>query len=268
MRHPVLPFSPPRDLDDLMSRHGCLVDTIEVPFRLRPPPRGVSLTLRFGDAMTVDADGGRRLTVRMVVGVKGDAPIGGTRRWKIRKAFDSALPTRPRLALDLDLVIGGNVTPAYVRVHGRNCYRVLRGLLIDAVALLQEDGLADGEERGPKVGGVGLSAMVIDNIALGKTRVSGIRGPAGARDAAMHIKACQALAYEVIPDLARLAGSFVALIQNPRQAAAPICCKEPDQPALVSEPRTGEPRSGKLPHVQSTICLSEVSGCQTLPSTF
>jgi hypothetical protein len=205
-------------------------------------PIGCSISLQFGDLVARVADGVLRVTIRCSLVVNGNEGGGGVTRWSIGKTFPvSVCADRFGFVIDADVLLGIGVRLDDLLTQGVYIYHHLRLLIADARRTLCKLPVDDRRDETVRPPVVRIETRLAGDLAAGRSgfvnAAAGGGGPAAAltrrtaRDVRMGLAACDLLAGEILPELAR---ATRALIARERAIGAPA-------------PRNGGANSWSLP---------------------
>ncbi|WP_316229414.1 hypothetical protein [Bradyrhizobium sp. SZCCHNR1070] len=175
-------------------------------------PVGSSIVLQFGDEMTRDEAGNRRITVKCSIVINGDdRRAARVTRWQLSRSIPMAVEDeRFSIMVDADLLLG-TVHLDHHLVGGEEALRHLQLLIADAQATLRNLPVNDrlgADARGPAVR---IEARFSGDMVVGRSGVvqafAGGRRPAALRATAQHIRmgvaTCDCLAGQILPDVLR-----------------------------------------------------------------
>jgi hypothetical protein len=177
-----------------------------------PLSPGCILSLQFGDQIAIGAGGAMRLTIRCSLQINGADDRGhDLTYWHIGKLFrPSAGPDGFDIAIEADLILGGDEMLADVLAHGGEAYRHLRVLIADARATLLDLLIDDRSGREPEGPVVRIEAKFLGDLAAGRSGLvpsTGPRSPHRASTTTARLRmiqtACDCLNEDVLPDLER-----------------------------------------------------------------
>jgi hypothetical protein len=185
---------------------------------IRSFPAGCAVALQFGDKVTVGQSGRPTQTIQCSLRINGeDDRTDDVTRWRIERWCPrSAGSDAFNLAIEADLILGRNISLVDVAAHGGGAYRHLRVLIADARDSLSE--LAVDRQQADITGpAMRIEARQLRDLVAGR---SGFVAPHRARVSSQYLRmtyaACDWLADEVLPDLARAVRALIVQANLPR----------------------------------------------------
>jgi hypothetical protein len=192
---------------------------------------GLTLALQFGDRIAVGAGGARRLTIRCSVQINGgDRRARGVSYWQIRRLLRPDPGEGLGIAIEADLILGGETGLADILAHGGDVYRHLRRLIADARDTLHDLRIDDRPRRGIDGPVLRIEARFLGGLAAGRSGLVVCPEPVASSSVGItsaHLRmsraACDCLSYEVLPDLARAIRAMIlqagVAIQSPPETS-------------------------------------------------
>jgi hypothetical protein len=191
-------------------------------------PAGCGISLQFGERIATNGDGVPHATLRCDLVLNGnEAHAGQAACWTVAKVVrTSAGGEQFSLAMDVKLVLGSGVFLDDILAHGADVFRHLRLLLADARATLLSLPVADEATASVDGQALRIEARFIGDLAAGRSGFVGVRAADDGRPRAsaarprmfriaprkqrMMAAACDCLADQVLPDLARALRRLIA----------------------------------------------------------
>lgn len=187
-------------------------------------PVGSSIVLQFGDEVTRDETGNRRITVKSSIVINGeDRRADRVTRWQLSRSMPIAAgDERISIVVDADLLVG----TVHLDQHVIGCEEALchlQLLIADVQATLRSLPVSDrlgADARGPavRIEARFSGDMVVGRSGVVQTSGSGRRS-AALRATAQHIRmgvaTCDCLAEQILPDVLRGALSVIGPGRRP-----------------------------------------------------
>jgi hypothetical protein len=195
---------------------------------------GCAVSLQFGDEVAEVADGGICLTIRGGIKINGaaDYTVGAT-RWQVRMP-ERRLAASDQLSvtLEADLILANDVTIAEGLARGREAYRELRLLIADARDTLAELNLERAASDAAPGPALRLEARLFGDLICGRSGlVAGRTSAISARHRRIMNAACDWLAQQALPDLARAVRAVIRQVgPSPVGAARADLARDKAQP--------------------------------------
>jgi len=212
-------------------------------------PAGCGVLLQLGGEVVTDGDGLPRSILRCEVVLNGsDAHIGHAACWTVDKFIRACTGgDQFGLAMDVRLVLGSRVFLDDILAHGGDVFRHLRLLLADARTTALSLPVADEAAADSDGPALRIEARYAGDVAAGRSgfvdgRAAGSGRPIAsaarprmlriaARRKLMIAAACDYLADQVLPDLARALRELIAREMASMRRPAPCAIRSKRHPA-------------------------------------